>query len=155
MIHLELAGREQGPALIKLDAQASHWPWPDTALDRHLNQQHVLSAFAEDVLVGFLVAQSVLDETSLLHLVVGREHQGQGFGAAILTIWLKQLSLLGQGRCLLEVRKSNAPAVSLYRKMGFTEIGRRPGYYATESGAETAIVMALALDETGTVANQP
>ena len=32
--------------------------------------------------------------------------------------------------CLtLEVRASNAPAISLYQKMGFVQVGRRPNYY--------------------------
>ena len=30
---------------------------------------------------------------------------------------------------LLEVRVSNAPAIRLYEKLGFVQVGRRPRYY--------------------------
>ena len=34
-------------------------------------------------------------------------------------------------RCLtLEVRASNAPAICLYEKLGFRQVGRRPNYYS-------------------------
>lgn len=149
MIRLEPATEDQLPALLVLDAEASAWPWPETALSRHLAKQQLLCASEEGILVGFLVGQSVLDETSLLHLVVSKCHQGQGLGALLMELWLKRLGEAGQQCCLLEVRESNAPALRLYRRLGFTEIGRRPGYYPTESGSETAIVMAMALTAVG------
>jgi [ribosomal protein S18]-alanine N-acetyltransferase len=45
----------------------------------------------------------------------------------------------------LEVRPSNAPAISLYHDEGFNEIGRRPRYYPARDGREDALVMALEL----------
>ncbi len=43
----------------------------------------------------------------------------------------------------LEVRASNAPAIALYRQLGYREVAVRPRYYAEEN--EDAIVMELAL----------
>lgn len=147
MIRFDPATEEQLPALLKLDADASPWPWPEAALRRHLLRHQVLSAFEGSNLVGFLVAQLVLDETSLLHLVVSKAHQGQGIGTRMLTLWLKQLRAQGQQRCLLEVRETNAPALALYCKLGFTEVGRRSDYYAAGSNFEAAIVMAASLSD--------
>ena len=48
----------------------------------------------------------------------------------------------GMERMLLEVRPSNAAAIAFYRQAGFTEIGRRRGYYPAHEGREDAIVMA-------------
>jgi ribosomal-protein-alanine N-acetyltransferase len=45
---------------------------------------------------------------------------------------------------LLEVRRSNRPAIKLYRKHGFTALGVRPGYYG--DNGEDAIEMILGLD---------
>ena len=45
----------------------------------------------------------------------------------------------------LEVRGGNGAAMELYRKLGFREVGRRPGYYA--GGGEDAVLMDLALGE--------
>ena len=44
----------------------------------------------------------------------------------------------------LEVRRSNAPAIALYRALGYQEVGIRPRYYAEEN--EDAIVMTLEFD---------
>ena len=41
----------------------------------------------------------------------------------------------------LEVRTSNVPAISLYKKFDFNEIGVRPNYYLTKKGYEDAIIM--------------
>jgi ribosomal-protein-alanine N-acetyltransferase len=49
----------------------------------------------------------------------------------------------------LEVRPSNLPAISLYRKTGFREVGRRPGYY--DDTREDAIIMSLRLNPTRVV----
>ena len=44
---------------------------------------------------------------------------------------------------LLEVRAGNAPAQALYERLGFREVGRRPGYYSQP--ADDALVLALEL----------
>ena len=44
----------------------------------------------------------------------------------------------------LEVRESNDPALRLYRKYGFQEVGRRKNYY--EKPREDAILMTLFLE---------
>lgn len=40
---------------------------------------------------------------------------------------------------MLEVRASNEPAVSVYRKLGFEEVGRRKNYYRNPK--EDALIM--------------
>ena len=44
---------------------------------------------------------------------------------------------------MLEVRAGNEPAIALYRKHGFVEVGRRKNYY--EKPREDAILMTLVL----------
>ena len=43
----------------------------------------------------------------------------------------------------LEVRGGNEAAMSLYKKLGFREVGRRKGYYS--KGGEDAVLMDLDL----------
>ena len=47
----------------------------------------------------------------------------------------------GMRRVVLEVRASNAAAIALYRKAGFSNIGLRRDYYQAENGREDAILM--------------
>jgi ribosomal protein S18 acetylase RimI-like enzyme len=45
----------------------------------------------------------------------------------------------------LEVAEDNAAARALYAKLGFTQAGRRAGYYVTTGGAKDAIVLSCTL----------
>jgi ribosomal-protein-alanine N-acetyltransferase len=44
-------------------------------------------------------------------------------------------------RLFLEVAVDNAPAIGLYRAFGFTEEGRRRGYYQGPNGAVDALIL--------------
>jgi ribosomal-protein-alanine N-acetyltransferase len=46
------------------------------------------------------------------------------------------------GSIFLEVRVSNMPAIHLYDKLGFNEIGLRRDYYPDSNGREDALVLA-------------
>lgn len=104
---------------------------------------------AQGELIGFAVTQMVLDELSLLTLGVRRDWQRRGIARQLVQALTEQASEQGAAVLMLEVRKSNAPARSLYRRLGFVETGVRKGYYRAEEGREDAILMALTLDEGG------
>ena len=46
----------------------------------------------------------------------------------------------------LEVRESNARAISLYEKMNFAQIGTRKDYYPAFEGRENGLIYALVLN---------
>ncbi|HEX4749799.1 MAG TPA: ribosomal protein S18-alanine N-acetyltransferase [Bryobacteraceae bacterium] len=86
-------------------------------------------------IAGFVVVREVFSgEREILNLAVVGRFQRQGIATALL----KQV-LAHAERVFLEVRESNAAALTLYRKLGFLEVGRRPKYYHAPD--ETAIVM--------------
>jgi ribosomal-protein-alanine N-acetyltransferase len=85
---------------------------------------------------GFLVSRAVADdEREILNLAVAPEFRRQGVGRDLLGNLLAE----APGVVVLEVRESNRDARSIYKSMGFKEIGSRPGYY--ENPLEPAIVM--------------
>lgn len=95
--------------------------------------------------IAYAVVLHVLDEAHLLNISVVTSAQRKGAGTQLLAYLRTQAATQGARHFFLEVRPSNGAAISLYRKSGFTEIGRRKAYYPALEGREDAIVMKLDL----------
>jgi ribosomal-protein-alanine N-acetyltransferase len=79
------------------------------------------------------------DRQSEVHdLGVAVEHQRRGLGRQVLTELLERARRRGANETFLDVRVGNAPARALYRAFGFTEVGRRKGYYGV--GVDAAVL---------------
>jgi ribosomal-protein-alanine acetyltransferase len=98
------------------------------------------------VLVGFLIGRIVADECEILNMAVSRAHRRMGIGSNLLESALEFSRNAGSARAYLEVRASNAPAISLYARHGFTECGRRAQYY--RDPVEDAVLLSIGLDGT-------
>lgn len=92
-------------------------------------------------LIGLGCLWAILEEAHITMLAIHPEFQGRGFGQALLWALLKSACDRQLERATLEVRASNLAAVSLYKKFGFKEAGRRKRYY--EDTGEDAVVMWL------------
>lgn len=86
-----------------------------------------------DAMVGFALARIVLREAELLLLAVRRNWQRQGIGQRLLEDFVSRALLRGAERLHLEVRDGNH-AINLYRRAGFTQVGRRRNYYNGRDG---------------------
>jgi [ribosomal protein S18]-alanine N-acetyltransferase len=97
---------------------------------------------------GFLVAWHVADELHVLNVAVSPPFRERGIATELMQTALAYAAEQGIRIVLLEVRRSNRPALRLYRKLDFSAMGVRPGYYG--DNGEDAIEMVLAFDpETG------
>jgi ribosomal-protein-alanine N-acetyltransferase len=94
------------------------------------------------VVVGYAVLLAVATTADVLRVAVDPAHRGRGVGGALLADLLAEASRRGCDAALLEVGVPNSAATAMYRAAGFTEIGRRPRYYA---GGTDASVMRLPL----------
>ncbi|MDT9598222.1 ribosomal protein S18-alanine N-acetyltransferase [Sphingosinicella rhizophila] len=84
-------------------------------------------------LVGFALARIVSDEAELLLLAVKKQARGQGVGQLLLNRFSLVAGTRGAQQLHLEVRDGN-PAINLYRRAGFAEVGRRRNYYNGKDG---------------------
>jgi [ribosomal protein S18]-alanine N-acetyltransferase len=91
------------------------------------------------MLIGIGCLWAILEEAHIIMLAIHPQFQGQGLGQALLLALLKSAHDRQLERSTLEVRDSNLVAVSLYKKFGFKEAGRRKRYY--EDTGEDALVM--------------
>lgn len=79
---------------------------------------------------GFLLARIIADEAELLTLAVSPTARRTGQGATLVLRFLADAAAAGAETAFLEVAADNVPAISLYRRTGWTEAGRRRNYYA-------------------------
>jgi ribosomal-protein-alanine N-acetyltransferase len=78
--------------------------------------------------VGYAGLIAYPEEAHIATIGVTAAAQGRGIGAQLLDTLLAEADTRSRV-VLLEVRADNEVAQELYRRRGFTEIGRRRGYY--------------------------
>ena len=95
--------------------------------------------------VGYGVLSIAAGEAHILNLCVAAEFRGLGYGERILNDIIERAHYAEVQAIFLEVRPTNANALSLYRKKGFHKIAKRPAYYQASGGREDADVLSLTL----------
>ena len=83
--------------------------------------------------VGFALGRVAGGEAELLLLAVAKSAQGRGVGQMLLERFAAVAGSKGAEQLHLEVREGNH-AVSLYRRNGYREVGRRRNYYSGRDG---------------------
>jgi ribosomal-protein-alanine N-acetyltransferase len=112
-------------------------------LDRDWAHVDVLKERSASRVLAFVNYWLVRDEVHVLNVATHPEVRRQGHAARLLE---HVIAFASRHRCryvTLEVRRSNAGAIRLYKKYGFRPVGVRPNYYVEDN--EDAIVMLLEL----------
>ncbi|OKL44477.1 ribosomal protein S18-alanine N-acetyltransferase [Pseudovibrio exalbescens] len=92
-------------------------------------------------LVGFLAIRSVAGEAEVLTIAVHPRHRGRGIARKLMHDGIFRLYSERAEVLFLEVDEANTAAVTLYKKLGFKQVGVRKGYYSASEGSGTALVM--------------
>jgi ribosomal-protein-alanine N-acetyltransferase len=124
--------------LEKLAAESGEGPqWGRREYEQILSNQPPflrcgLVAVCEGNLTGFAVTSYLLEEPAaeVEGLVVGLPYRRRGIGKAMVQGCMTWAGKVGASIIRLEVRASNAAAISLYRALGFTEAGVRQAYFS-------------------------
>ncbi|HLH05068.1 MAG TPA: GNAT family N-acetyltransferase [Bryobacteraceae bacterium] len=137
---LRPATRDDLPALLAIEEQSfsrPRWRPADFLKDR------CTVAECDGQIAGFIVVREVFSgnthtraEREILNVATHPDFRRAGIATRLL-----ENELASGAIYFLEVRESNVPAQTLYRKLGFTELHRRPKYYSHP--VETAIVMQM------------
>ncbi len=116
-------------------------PWSRETVESMLQSEKsaLFGAFIGEELVGFASLEWILDEGSLTEIAVRSEYRRQGIAQKLMEELLKVAEDNNFSFVTLEVRESNQPAISLYRKFGFKEVGLRKNYY--KNPMENAVLM--------------
>ena len=106
-------------------------PWSEKSIASELQNPLALwlVAVEDDVVCGYIGSQSVMGESDMMNVAVNPDFRRKGIGEALVIALSEALKALGNTGLTLEVRISNAPAISLYEKLGFFQVGLRKNYY--------------------------
>lgn len=137
--------------MARIHAEGFHRAWSTLEIERLLTDAAVLADAAvvggdEGKLAGFILSRRAADEAEVLTIVMTLRCRGQGIAGRLLSQHMKTLAYGGTRVLFLEVDEGNEPALALYRRAGFTEVGRRVAYYRKPDGsAATAMVLRRSL----------
>ena len=131
-------------AIAALEREAFTHPWSEKALE----------LLCTDAALGFVVMEGaravayggmmcVAGEGQITNIATAPDHRDRGLGSLVMAALLAKARELGLCEISLEVRESNAPAIALYEKFGFTVAGKRPRFYTDP--VETALIMLCAV----------
>ena len=129
---------------MDIESHANPTPWSKQTFEKILELRSLSFVIIQNsVLIGFCIANKVLDECHLQNISVIENMRRQGVGDFMLDILIKRMKLAQLKVALLEVRRSNKIAQDFYRKNGFDELSVRKDYYQAKNGREDAIIMRL------------
>jgi ribosomal-protein-alanine N-acetyltransferase len=134
--------------IMEIEAAGFLHPWSEALLRAELG--HAWSNLVAAVepggegLLGYIIFWLVHDEVHVLNVATDPAARRRGVGRALMEQAVAVGRLRGARLSTLEVRRSNAPAIALYRSLGYRQVGIRPRYYAEEN--EDAMVMTLEFD---------
>ena len=128
MIEIVRMNESHVAAVAELEKQNFSEPWPEIAVRSELTNKLSLWLVALDgeTVVGYVGSQTVLQEADMMNIAVAETHRRQGIARLLVEELIRQLDAY---QLTLEVRASNAPAIALYEKLGFTQVGLRKNYY--------------------------
>jgi ribosomal-protein-alanine N-acetyltransferase len=133
--------------LAQLHARSFSVGWSEDEMERLLSDPTVITHLAREnggrgALLGFLMSRVAADEAEILSVAVDPKARGRGIAGDLLRHHLARITARGSARIFLEVGEDNRPALRLYDKAGFREVGKRTGYYPKPGGgAVSALVL--------------
>lgn len=132
--------------LAALHALAFRHGWPTTEMEALIADPTVTTIVAREGRnpftrrpVGFVMVRAAADEAEVLTVAVAPAKRGRGIGRLMMDEMMRRLYFMRIASLFLEVDEGNGPALGLYKRLGFREVGHRANYYA--GGTANALVM--------------
>lgn len=110
--------------------------------NQNLNSQYFVAKLKEEV-VGFVGILTIIDEVNIMNIVVRKNSRNLGVGSLLLENVIDFSKQQKASLITLEVNETNLPAINLYKKYNFKQVGLRKKYY---NNTDNAILMSLELN---------
>ena len=130
------------PRVHEIELATFASPWSEQSFREEMERNacaRYLVAEEEGRVLAYAGAWMIFEEGHITNIAVDKSRRGEGIGRAITQALLQYAANLGVQYVTLEVRRSNTVAQSLYKSLGFIELGVRKRYY--EDNHEDALLM--------------
>jgi ribosomal-protein-alanine N-acetyltransferase len=130
-------------ALAALHGAAFHRGWDEAEFAAMLGRTDTLVHVMRRgrAIAGFVASRIAADESEILSIALAASERGRGLSGTLLRNHLGHLAGRGVRTVFLEVEEHNRPALALYARFGFHQVGRRERYYRDPTGAQTAALV--------------
>lgn len=105
------------------------------------NTTYIVAKENDDI-VGFAGILVIMDEANIMNIVTKKDKRKFGIGTLLLTNLIEIAKNKHLTSITLEVNEHNTPAINLYKKLNFEQVGLRKKYY---NNTDSAILMTLYL----------
>ena len=142
MLEIRKAIEKDISKIAKLEEATFPLPWSEASIRHDVTESDialVLVAELDGEFAGYADVWEIAGEAQLNNIAVCENARGRHVGQKLMEALFERLISAGDSQISLEVRPSNTPAVGLYYKLGFAEIGRREGYYLDNN--EDALIL--------------
>jgi len=127
--------------------------WSIDSYYRLLNDDNFTSSFVAEIedesgrqnIVGFVIFHIAADVSEIYNIAVENSNARSGIGKELMAAAIHESGLRKASKVVLEVRKSNSPAINFYLKFNFKIAGERKNYYSNP--IEDAFVMELEVSD--------
>ena len=134
-------------AITKLEEECFTDSWSPALMSQMFASEFDKIYVLEDEgrIIGYADVRNMYGDCDLMNICVTEAARGRGGASLLMERIMAQARFEDANQILLEVRKSNAAAIALYKKFGFTELGVRRDYYTNP--VEDAIIMIIEFKE--------
>ena len=126
--------------VVRVENECFDVPWTRESLKEQIynpNAKYFI-LLENGIVAGYGGLWHILDEGDINNIGILPKMRRKGYGSMILLKLIDYMKENNLSFLNLEVRESNLPAIALYKKHGFYEVGRRKKYYG---GKEAALLL--------------
>ena len=128
-IEIRKIDEESARLAAELEKLCFSEPWSEKAILEEAERGFFVAAYIDGDIAGYAGMLCVLDERDVCNIATVPHFRGKGVGRALTDALIASARESGASVIMLEVRKSNAAAIALYEKAGFTLVGQRKNFY--------------------------
>ncbi len=131
VIDIKQNGKDYAVNIAEAEKICFSEPWSLQAVEEFLSYGYngANAAICDGAFAGYVTYTCICEELQIANVATLPDYRRKGVGSLLLESVLKIAKENACSVITLEVRASNEPAIALYKKHGYTEVGIRKGYY--------------------------